>query len=145
MASHTATRFLDRATPPHLFTLVLMAGVAAMNMSAFLPSLPAMTTYFDTDYGIMQLSVSLYLAGTAVLQLIIGPISDHLGRRPVVLGSLAVFVLASIGCLLSPSIEVFLAFRMLQGTVVVGLVLSRAIVRDLYDQDESASMIGYVT
>ena len=122
-----------------------MAGMAAMNMSAFLPSLPGMTEYFDTEYEVMQLSVSLYLAGTAVLQLVIGPISDRFGRRLVTLWGIGIFSVATLGCLISPTIEVFLVFRMLQGVVAVGLVLSRAIVRDTHPQDEAASMIGYVT
>jgi DHA1 family bicyclomycin/chloramphenicol resistance-like MFS transporter len=145
MSSRPEVRFLDRSTPPHIVTLVLMAGVAAMNMAAFLPSLPRMTTYFQTEYSVMQLSVSLYLAATAVLQLIIGPLSDRYGRRPVVLICYAIFVLASVGCLFATTIEVFLTFRMLQGAVAVGLVLSRAIVRDMVPQREAASMIGYVT
>lgn len=122
-----------------------MAGLAAMNMAVFLPSLPRMTTFFDTEYGVMQLSVSLYLAATAVLQLVIGPLSDRYGRRPVVLVCFAIFIVASLGCLLAPNIETFLAFRMVQGVVAVGLVLSRAIVRDMVPQSEAASMIGYVT
>ncbi len=138
-------RFLDRTTPPHILTLVLIAGLGAMNMSAFLPSLPAMTEHFATDYGIMQLAVSLYLAMTAVLQLFIGPISDRYGRRSVLLWCFVVFIGATIGCLLAPTIEVFLVFRMLQAVVAAGLVLSRAIVRDMVPQDEAASMIGYVT
>ena len=145
MSSRPEVRFLDRTTPPHIVTLVLMAGVAAMNMAAFLPSLPRMTTHFNTDYSVMQLSVSLYLAATAILQLVIGPLSDRFGRRPVVLVCLGIFIFATLGCLFAPSIEIFLAFRMLQGAVAVGLVLSRAIVRDMVPQREAASMIGYVT
>lgn len=116
-----------------------------MNMSAFLPSLPGMTVYFDTRYEVMQLSVTLYLAVNAALQLVIGPISDRFGRRVTTLTCLTIFVLATLGCLLSPNIETFLFFRMLQGVVAVGIVLSRAIVRDTVPQDEAASMIGYVT
>ena len=122
-----------------------MAGLGAMNMSAFLPSLPHMTEYFSTRYDVMQLSVSLYLAITAVMQLFIGPISDRFGRRNITLIGQSIFVLATLGCIFAPTIEVFLFFRMLQGTVVVGLVLSRAIVRDMVPQNEAASMIGYVT
>lgn len=143
--SRPVVRFFDRSTPPHIVTLVLMAGIAAMNMSAFLPSLPAMTEYFDTPYAVMQLSVSLYLAMTAVLQLIIGPISDRFGRRTLVLSCLGIFLFATLGCIFAPNIETFLVFRMMQGAVAVGLVLSRAIVRDMVPQDEAASMIGYVT
>lgn len=145
MNSKPTVRFLDRTTPPHILTLVLMAGIAAMNMSAFLPSLPAMTEYFDTEYRVMQLSVSLYLAMTAVLQLVIGPISDRYGRRTLTLACLTLFVVATLGCLAAPNVEIFLFFRMMQGVVAVGLVLSRAIVRDMVPQDEAASMIGYVT
>lgn len=116
-----------------------------MNMSVFLPSLPRMTTYFSTDYAIMQLSVSAYLAVTAVIQIFIGPIADRYGRRPVILVALLVFILATVGCLFSTNIEMFLTFRMLQGAVAVSMVLSRAIVRDMVPQDQAASMIGYVT
>lgn len=145
MTTRAAVRFLDRTTPPHVLTLVLMAGLGAMNMSAFLPSLPHMTEHFDTRYEIVQIAVSGYLAVTAVLQLFIGPISDKYGRRSVMLVCLAVFIVATLGCLLAPTIEAFLFFRMLQSTVAAGLVLSRAIVRDMVPQDEAASMIGYVT
>jgi DHA1 family bicyclomycin/chloramphenicol resistance-like MFS transporter len=124
---------------------VLLAGIGAMNMSAFLPSLPAMSAYFDTPYSVMQLSVSLYLAMTGVLQLLIGPLADRYGRRPVVLWALALFVVATVGCILAPTVEIFLAFRMMQGVVAAGFVLSRAIVRDIHPQNEAASMIGYVT
>ncbi|MEK6215811.1 MAG: multidrug effflux MFS transporter, partial [Boseongicola sp.] len=120
-------------------------GLGAMSMSAFLPSLPRMTAYFSTDYEIMQLSISLYLAVSAVLQLFIGPISDRYGRRPVALASIAIFILATFGCIFAQTIEAFLVFRMIQATVAVGFVVSRAIVRDMVPQDEAASMIGYVT
>ena len=122
-----------------------MAGIGAMNMSAFLPSLPGMTTYFDTRYEVMQLAVTLYLAGVAVLQLVFGPISDKYGRRNVTLYGLGIFVVATFGCIFAPSAEAFLVFRMLQTTAAVGITLSRAIVRDMVPQDEAASMIGYVT
>ena len=137
--------FLDRATPPHIVTLVLLTGLSAMNMSIFLPSLPAMSDYFEADYAVMQLSVSLYLATTAAMQLLIGPISDRYGRRLVVLGSIVIFLLATLGCLLAPNATVFLTFRMMQAAVATGFVLSRAIVRDVHPQDEAASRIGYVT
>lgn len=145
MTTRPTIRFLDRTTPPHILTLVLITGMAALSVSIFLPSLAAMTTYFDTDYAIMQIALSGYLATTAVLQVFIGPISDRYGRRKLVLGSLSVFVLASIGALLATTIEVFLFFRILQAAVATSMALGRAIVRDIVPQDEAASMIGYVT
>ncbi len=145
MSTHAPVRFLDRSTPPHIFTLIVITGLGALSMNIFLPSLPAMTTFFDTEYRVMQLSVSLYLGVNAVLQVVIGPISDRFGRRPVLIGGFILFLLATIGCLLAPNIEVFLLFRMMQAVVVVGLVLGRAVVRDMNDAENAASQIGYVT
>jgi DHA1 family bicyclomycin/chloramphenicol resistance-like MFS transporter len=145
MSDMPVIRFLDRTTPPHIFTLVMLSGISALTMSIFLPSLNHMAEHFGVDYAVMQFAVSGYLLATAVLQMVIGPLSDRLGRRPVVIGALGVFVLATIGCVLAPTAGVFLAFRMLQAAVAVGIVLSRAIVRDMVPQDQAASMIGYVT
>ncbi len=145
MTRDYGVRFLDRTTPPHIFTLILIAGVSALSMNVFLPSLPKMTVYFDTEYRLIQLSVSAYLLCNAILQIIVGPISDRYGRRPVILYGFALFALATLGCIYAQTVEVFLAFRMLQGVVVVGIVLSRAVVRDMVPQDQAASMIGYVT
>lgn len=104
-----------------------------------------MAGYFETDYATMQFALSGYLATTAVLQIFIGPISDRFGRRPVLLIALCIFVLASLGTYFATNITVFLAFRMLQAAVATGIVLSRAIVRDMVPQAQAASMIGYVT
>lgn len=145
MSTLPTIRLLDRTTPPHILTLVLITGMAALSMSIFLPSLATMTTYFDTEYAIMQIAVSGYLAATAILQVFVGPISDRFGRRSLVLGSLSLFVLASIGALFATTVEVFLFFRILQAAVATTMVLGRAIVRDIVPQDEAASMIGYVT
>lgn len=138
-------RFLDRTTPPHIATLILLAGVSAMAMNMFLPSLPNMTAYFDTDYSVMQLSVALYLLVSAIMQTVIGPVSDNIGRRKVLLWGIGLFMIATLGCIFAPNAEVFLFFRMCQAVVAVAMVISRAVIRDLYDQDHSASMIGYVT
>ena len=132
-------------TPPHIGTLILLSGLSALGMNIFLPSLPGMTEYFHTDYRLMQLSVALYLGVNAVVQLVVGPIADNMGRRPVILWGLVLFLLATLGCIFSPSAEIFLLFRMCQAVVVVGMVLGRAAVRDIFPGDKAASMIGYVT
>jgi len=133
------------AKPPSVGMLVMLAGISAMSMSIFLPSLQAMTVYFETDYSVIQLAVSGYLASVAVLQIIIGPLADRFGRRPVVLAAMTIFAIASIGAAVSTSVVPFLIFRFSQAVVAAGMVLSRTIVRDIYDQDRAASMIGYVT
>lgn len=145
MTDRVQVRLFDRTTPPHIVTLVLLAGISALSMNIFLPSLPGMTEYFQTDYTTIQLSVALYLLGNAGLQVIVGPISDKYGRRPVLLWSIGVFLIATAGCIFAPTVEAFLAFRMLQAIVATAMVLSRAVVRDMVPQNEAASMIGYVT
>ena len=145
MGNAKEPRALLAQSPPHIATLILMSGLSAMVMNIFLPSLPGMTAYFQTEYWLMQMSVTIYLATSACLQLVIGPISDKFGRRPVLLWGTALFLLATLGCIFAPNASVFLFFRMTQAVMAVGLVLSRAVVRDLYSQDKAASMIGYVT
>ena len=139
------TIFLDRTTPPHIFTLVMMAGLSALTMNLFLPSMPSIASYYQADYALVQLAISGYLAFTGLLQLIIGPLSDRYGRRPVMIVSLVIFLVATALAPFAPTIETFLAIRMIQAGVVSGMVLSRAIVRDMVSTDKAASMIGYVT
>ena len=142
---HAASVFLDRRTPPKIATLILLAGLSALTMNIFLPSLPGMADYFGVSYGLMQQSVPLYLALSAALQIVIGPISDRYGRRVVLIGSLVLFLLATVGTLLAPNVTIFLIFRMAQAVIASGMALSRAVVRDMVADAEAASMIGYVT
>lgn len=145
MSSAPARRFLNPATPPTLFTLVCLAAIGALAMNMFLPSLPNMAKSFGVEYAVIQLSVTLFLAMNAVMQVFIGPMSDRFGRRPIVIASLGLFCIATLGTLVAPTAETFLACRMAQAAVVAGLVLSRAAVRDMYDASKAASVIGYVT
>lgn len=137
--------FLDRTTPPKIVTLILTAGLSALTMNIFLPSLPGMASYFGVPYGVMQQSVALYLLLSALLQIVIGPISDRYGRRLVLIWSLVLFLLATVGTLLAPTATWFLIFRMAQAVIAAGMVLSRAVVRDMVADERAASMIGYVT
>jgi len=137
-------RFLDNTTPPHLITLVLATATAALSTNLFLPSLPGMATYFNTEYGVIQLTVSLYLAAQAVLQLGIGPASDRFGRRPVMLFGFSIFLVSTAAAVWAPNIETLLICRLLQAFAACGMVLSRAIVRDTAEPADAASRLGYV-
>lgn len=137
--------FLNPRTPPHIVTLVLVTGLAALSLNIFLPSLPNMARHFGVDYATMQLAISAYLAVSAALQLIIGPISDRYGRRPVLLAIIAIFILATLGTLLAKTAAGFLVARFVQATVATAFVLARAAVRDMVPGPSAASMIGYVT
>jgi MFS transporter, DHA1 family, multidrug resistance protein len=138
-------RFLDRTTPPHIATLILMTGLGALALNIFLPSLPAIARSFGVAEARANLVVSAYLAMTALIQIVIGPISDRFGRRPVVLGAMAVFIIATIGAALAQDFVLFLAFRLAQASVATAFALSRAVVRDMVPPDQAASMIGWVT
>jgi MFS transporter, DHA1 family, multidrug resistance protein len=145
MPQLSTPRFLNRSSPPHIATLLLMTILSAMSLNILLPALPEMARYFDTDYSGMQLSVALYLAVNGVLQIAIGPLSDRFGRRPVILWGFGIFILATLGSLYAPNIELFLFFRMSQGAIVVAMALGRAVVRDALPADQAASQIAYIT
>ncbi|MFA3915388.1 multidrug effflux MFS transporter [Ruegeria hyattellae] len=132
-------------TAPHLITLVLATAISVLSVNMFLPSLPHMSVAFGADYAVVNMSVAGYLLVSAVMQLGVGPLSDRFGRRPAMLVSTLIFAVASVGCALAETIEVFLIFRMIQAMVVAGQVVSRAAIRDMYPPNEAASKLGYVT
>ena len=123
----------------------MAAALGAISMNMFLPSMPAMADHFGTSSAVMQLAISGYLGATSVLQLVAGPLSDRYGRRAILLTCFWLFLLGTFICLSASSIEIFLFGRIVQAFSAGGLVLSRAIVRDLVDTKKAASMIGYVT
>ncbi len=115
-------------------------------LTVIVPAMPAIQAHYATDYGTVQLVLSFFLASIAVAQIVIGPLSDRFGRRPVLLAGLGLFVAASLVAAMAPTIESLIAFRVLQGASgSAGIVLGRAIIRDLFDRRKAASMIGYVT
>lgn len=139
------SRYLDRRTTPHITTLVIMTSAGALNLNILLPSLPGIASEFGVSYSYAQLLISAYLGATAFMQLIIGPLSDRFGRRPVLLGSMWVFIAATLLCMVAPNFQMLLIGRLIQTAVVSGLVLSRAVVRDMVGADDAASLFGYIT
>jgi MFS transporter, DHA1 family, multidrug resistance protein len=126
--------------------LVLVSMLSPFAINVIVPSLPAIQRYFAADYGTVQLALSLFLASVAGAQILLGPLSDRFGRRPVLLAGLGLFTLASLACVLAPSVESLVALRVVQAVGgSAGLVLARAIIRDLYETGKAASMLGYLT
>ena len=111
---------------PGLAILIAITAVGPLALNIFIPSMPGLQKVFDADYGTIQLSLSLYLIGIAVAQLFYGPLSDRFGRRPALLGGMALFLFGSLVCLLAPSIEMLIAGRVLQGAAPVDAVAARA-------------------
>lgn len=137
-----------RSTSPVSLILILIA-VASINpvgVNMFVPAMPDMMRGLGTNQAMIQFVLSGYLFATAIGQLVLGPLSDRYGRRPILLGGLAVFVAASAACALAESVGLLVLARIIQGAGgCVGIVLGRAIIRDRFERDEAASMIGYVT
>ncbi len=132
-------------TPPHLITLILLTAFSTLSLNMFLPSLANIAVALEAEYATVSLAIAGYLGVTAVIQLIVGPLSDRIGRRPVLLGSVTVFMLSSIACAVATDIWVFLTFRMLQGGMIAGYALSLAIVRDTTTERKAAGLIGYIS
>ncbi len=132
-------------SPPRMLTLMLLTGLSVLSLNMFLPSLPNIAQDLEADYALVSLSIAGYLAMTAVVQLVMGPLSDRFGRRPVLLAGLAVFILASLACALATSIWTFLAFRILQGAIISGYAISMAVIRDMVSARKAASLMGYVS
>ncbi len=132
--------------PPPIAILVAVTATGPLALNILMPSLPSLPAVFGTDYATVQLTLSLYLISLAGAQLIYGPLSDRYGRRPVLLAGLGVFLLGTLAGALADSISMVIAARVLQAMGgCAGMVLGRAIVRDLYDRDRAASVIAYVT
>ena len=126
--------------------LVAVSAVGPLALNIFMPSMPALPGVFETDYGTVQLTLGLYLVGLATGQLAYGPLSDRFGRRPLLLGGLGLFLVGSLAGYLATSIEMLIGARIVQAIGgCSGLVLGRAIVRDLFDREKSASVISYIT
>lgn len=146
MTTESVTKHASSSVRPPLAVLVLMSMLGPLAMNIFLPSMLGIQRHFETDFATVQLGLSLFLASLALAQLVLGTLSDRFGRRPVLLAGLCLFILGTFACIFAPNIHAFLVGRVVQGFGgSAGLILSRAIVRDLYDRDKAASMIGYVT
>ncbi len=144
-ADVTPTRAAPRATWKILLLLVVMNGLAPVSLYILVPSLPLLTTTFGSDVSTVQLNVSLFMVGLALSQLVTGPLSDRFGRRPVLLGGLTLTAIAAVGAMLAETLPQLIAARVLQALGSAGgMVLARAIVRDLYPRERVGGMISLV-
>jgi DHA1 family bicyclomycin/chloramphenicol resistance-like MFS transporter len=117
-----------------------------MGLNILTPAVPGLGVTFAAEPAAVQLTLSLYLLGLAASQLVMGPLSDRLGRRPVVLMGLTLAAVASVAAIAATSVEALIVARIAQAVgASAGVVVGRAIIRDLYDRDRAAAMIGWVT
>lgn len=138
-----------RAASPSFGVAALLTTLVALgplSTDLYLPALPTLARVFATDAARVQLTLSVYLAGFACAQLFYGGLSDRFGRRPVMLGGLALYFLASLLCTFAASIETLIAARFLQAVgACAGPVLGRAIVRDLWGPADAVRVLAYVS
>ena len=128
---------LDATRRAGLLVVLILGGLTAtppLSMDMYLPALPAVTRALHAPAATVQLTLTACLAGMALGQLVVGPMSDRWGRRRPLLTGLAVYVVATALCAFAPNVEFLVAFRLLQGLAgAAGIVIARAVVRDLYD------------
>jgi len=127
-----------------LLVLVSMVQPIAMNM--YVPAMAQMQRDLATSASAIQLTLSTFLAATALGQLVAGPLSDIYGRRPALLAGFVIFLAGTALCVVAPDVQTLIVGRIVQALGgCTGLALARAIIRDIYGPGASASMIGYVT
>jgi DHA1 family bicyclomycin/chloramphenicol resistance-like MFS transporter len=123
-----------------------MTAIGPATLNIVVPAMPALARELGTDHASVQLTLSLFLLSLASAQLVLGPLSDRFGRRPVALAGLTLTVVASLAAIATTSIGALIAARVAQGAgAATGIVIGRAIIRDLYGRDRAAAMIGLVT
>jgi DHA1 family bicyclomycin/chloramphenicol resistance-like MFS transporter len=128
-----------------LMLLVVMTGIAPISLYMLVPTLPVLAKTFDSSISLAQMTVSLYMVGIACSQLIMGPLSDRFGRRPVLLAGMSLMVAASAACVFAESLPQLIAARFFQALGGAGgMVISRAIVRDLYARDQISARLSLV-
>ena len=128
------------------FILGALAMLGPFSIDTIFPAFAVMENELSVTKVAMQQTISLYLLGYAAMSLVHGPLSDALGRRPVILAGIAVFALASVGCAMSTTMPQMLFFRAVQGlSAGVGLIVGRAVVRDALDGDDAQRLMSHIS
>ena len=132
----------------YLLTVILLGTLSAMppiSIDTVLPAIPEIAKSLAVDAGIIQLTIAAYVFGAAIGQVLIAPLSDRFGRRPILFAGLFVYIMAAFGCAYATSVEMLVALRFVQGaSTYTGRILPRAIARDLYDREDAARLISYM-
>jgi len=128
-----------------IITIALLSMIGPFSIDTYLPSFPSLESEFSINRGILLQSIGFYLIASAISTLFWGPLSDRLGRRIVIISTLLLYMIASLGCAMSQDFGSFLLFRILQGTSASGgMVAGRAMIRDAHDQHEAHRAMAYM-
>jgi MFS transporter, DHA1 family, multidrug resistance protein len=135
-----------KRSPRFIALLVLVTVLGPLAMQMFLPALPAIQKTFATDAGTAQLTLTLAMVAIGVATLVFGPVSDRFGRKPVLLAGIVFYIVGSVMVAMATSIPLLLAGRVVQaGGASAGIVLARAMARDVYGFAQSIRVISYLT
>ncbi|MBM3556089.1 MAG: multidrug effflux MFS transporter [Alphaproteobacteria bacterium] len=134
------------ASPLLLVSLVILTAIGPLSMQILVPALPAIQAVFGVSQGMAQATITFSMIFVGAMTLVYGPLSDRVGRRPVVLGGAVIYVIGSLACAFAPTINLLIGARAIQAIgAACGMVLSRAIIVDIYGRSRSASVLAYVT
>lgn len=126
--------------------LAFMTAIGPITMDIYLASMPHIGEAFGASAGAVQLTLSLYVVGFAMAQILYGPLSDFRGRRPLLLGGFALYLIATAACAMATSIEMLIVARLVQAIGAAGpIILARAVVRDLYVGIQAARQLGLMS
>lgn len=147
LALHLNTQKTHQDHKHHLTIIAaLLAMVGPFTIDAYLPSFPDIEATFGISRAMLSQSLAVYLIAFAISTLLWGPLSDRIGRRLVIMASLIVYTLASIGCALANDADSFMLFRVLQGFAASGgFISSRAMIRDAHDAQAAHRAMAHVT
>jgi DHA1 family bicyclomycin/chloramphenicol resistance-like MFS transporter len=136
----------DGRTPWRLLILLMtMTAIGSMSLNILVPAVPRLADLFSADVEIIQLTISLYIVGLALAQLMSGPLSDRFGRRPVILGGFALATCAGLGAIVATGAGGLILMRVLQAVGgATGVAIGRAIIRDLFGRERSAQMLSMI-
>jgi len=122
--------------------LMMISLLGVFPLDVILPSFPDLAASFDVSLKTIAFSVSIFAIGVAISQAIIGPLSDVVGRKPLLIGGLAVSVIGSLGCLFSKGYEGFMIFRLIQAVGCGSFVLSQVLVQDVYPEKRGGMLVN---
>lgn len=136
---------MNQSKVPLIILLGALAAIGPFSIDMYLPGLPNIAKYFSTDISNVQLTLTSYFFGIAFGQIFYGPLVDRFGRKRPLLIGLAIYLISSVGCALSPSVWALIGFRFLQSLgACAGMVISRAVVRDSFSPHEAAKAFSQI-
>ena len=136
---------MTQPTSRLIFILAAIVALGPISVDLYLPAMPSMVALFGTSVDRVQLTLSSYLLGFAIFHLVCGPLSDRFGRKPILIGGLAIYVVMSVFCALSETIEELILFRFLQAMgACCAPTLGRAVVRDVFPPEQAVKALAYV-